>query len=578
MKKLFLLVLLIFSLFAVSCGGEEDAEENFQENDEAVAVSIRTVRDGSGTTAGCMGFIECIYPELSAIRFEITNDKGLQVFQQSNEREEINFKDLKLDGIPDVEHATLKIMIYGENRDHATWIGKASGLKFTKGKTTTVDIVLYPTSAAQKSEVSMPTDLNVPRFGHSATLLNDNRILVAGGFSACFTNVCKADKSVEIIDLESGEVTRLKDMNEERALHTVIPLSDGSVLFLGGVKTFVTSGQEEAFENYPLLPYVMEDAVMTIERYMPPYPKHNQSLNGFIEDTMNSNGEVETEAEIPFKPFQSIITKKINVSESDTETASKTLVILAGGVSSKGNPSKKSYKFTITEKNDKTVSIGTVKELAESEEPMLLPVLEYQNSTLFAAGGRPLNTEAAASIITENGSQNAGKPEHNIFFAQGVLADDKLYTFGGHEIDSKTGTFITSAKKTTETGEEVNETRLNAIRLWTLSDGTARTVKERIVSYGKNVAFPAVVKDSKNFIIVGGTSAANYFQRFNIKSPKLIDNPPQKMGDKRIMPGAVVVPAGVISEDDKQMIVITGGISSLDGNGTAVSSIKIKNL
>ena len=71
--------------------------------------------------------------------------------------------------------------------------------------------------------------LNVARFAHTATLLADGRVLVTGGFShGGFTN------TAEVYDPATGAWTRTGDMSTLRAGHSATLLQDGRVLVAGG--------------------------------------------------------------------------------------------------------------------------------------------------------------------------------------------------------------------------------------------------------------------------------------------------------------------------------------------------------
>jgi hypothetical protein len=62
------------------------------------------------------------------------------------------------------------------------------------------------------------------RDGHTATLLGDGRVLVAGG----------DDRSAELFDPTTGSFTPIGSMVVSRAFHSATLLDDGSVLLAGG--------------------------------------------------------------------------------------------------------------------------------------------------------------------------------------------------------------------------------------------------------------------------------------------------------------------------------------------------------
>ena len=68
------------------------------------------------------------------------------------------------------------------------------------------------------------------RGGHTATLLDDGRILVTGGLDADGDALASA----ELVDPATGEVTPAGGMTKPRALHSAILLADGDVLIVGG--------------------------------------------------------------------------------------------------------------------------------------------------------------------------------------------------------------------------------------------------------------------------------------------------------------------------------------------------------
>jgi hypothetical protein len=558
-NRSWLIFVLVSLFFLVSCGGDENGsaqEDSGDADGENASVSIRAVKD-----AGCTGMqIDCLSQQLAAISFQIRNGQGETIFQKSVERKDLGSKHLEFKGIKNAENATLVVAAFGVGNDGLPdlntpkWEGRASGLRFEKGKKTSVIILLYPRDA-QAKEISMPEELITARFGHTSTVLADGRVLVAGGFTICSSlGKCPASKKVEVIDLESGRIEELTDMAEERAMHTAIALNDGSVLFIGGVHTLDTNWQETAFGSFPLMRYVFSTPSVKIEKYMPSYPKYNMKANGFGSPVSNISEPLST-ADIPFSAFQSVLAERISDTSID--------VFLVGGLDENGEPSKRSYKFTVTETEEGTVSVGEVEELAESSEPMLLPALAYAGGSLIAAGGRPAASEHAASVISESGSEDIGSASDNIFFAKGLSANGSFYTFGGYGLDAGA----------------LAESNVNKMRKWNIQGRSVESSNDLLLTRGNNIVFPETAYDSKNgrLFVIGGTNAADLFQVINEGSFELYSKAPtHTMTDKRIMSSAAVVPAGVIG--DNPLIIISGGITSLDSAGSTVKSIKINNL
>src|SRR5512146_147571 len=83
---------------------------------------------------------------------------------------------------------------------------------------------------SQAGSITAATPMLEPRSGHSATLLQDGRVLVAGGMRR------NQDfyRSAEIYDPVTGQFSRTGDMNVARVGQAAVLLRSGQVLIVGG--------------------------------------------------------------------------------------------------------------------------------------------------------------------------------------------------------------------------------------------------------------------------------------------------------------------------------------------------------
>ncbi|MBO4441302.1 hypothetical protein J5834_04215 [bacterium] len=578
--SLFVWVLLASLLF-FSCGGSESAGDGEQASEPGF--SIRMVEHGCVKNTINSYSIK----NLTSITFMLLKDtevvykKTISIYDGTIESS-VHLKD-----IPKEAGLTLTILGYGSNPNLAYWFGKVTDLDFVTTPQTAIDVVLYPTTAffsennLSINTACLPQGLLTPRFGHSATLLPDNRILIAGGFTGCNSGKCPATKSVEIIDLESGTVELLSDMVEERGMHEAVLLSDGSVLMIGGVHGFgvrslVIDDSLPSVADFPSLTYGTMSATMKIERYTPSYPKHNMQQNGIGNEVSNISQEVHSSQPLPFARLQSIIAKTVTTPEQETAGEPRRIMVyLAGGIDTGNTPLTKVYRIEIVDNSlvDGTVSVSEVKELAsDSELAAVMPALGMAGDNLLVVGGRSDSAASQATLINSSTGKLSDHPisnDKNIFFSKSVNANDSVYMFGGYE--SSEGLLPTSRIR--RWTSETVQTSEKDLKLWNKQEGT--------------LAFPEIVYNSQNntFMVMGGAGGSSkedtnimhgnrIFQTYDASSLDL--KQASNTNFARIMPKGLVIPAGVLGESP--VLVITGGTTAFDGSGTVIDAIEFMNL
>lgn len=128
-------------------------------------------------------------------------------------------------------------------RFHHTATLLADGRVLIAGGATAGGENMSPTTAA--AELYDPAtgtfqrtgDLTQSRSGHTATLLPQGKVLIVGGSTnGGSTSTLLTLDSVEIYDVASGKFTRISPLTDAREGHTATLLQNGQVLIAGGMK------------------------------------------------------------------------------------------------------------------------------------------------------------------------------------------------------------------------------------------------------------------------------------------------------------------------------------------------------
>ncbi len=95
--------------------------------------------------------------------------------------------------------------------------------------------------------------MTVPRFNHTATLLTNGDVVVAGGYSSCGSS-CSAEASTELFDPVAGAFTSGPPEATGLAGHTGTLVANGNVLLIGGINAGVTLASDELYQPTSLTP------------------------------------------------------------------------------------------------------------------------------------------------------------------------------------------------------------------------------------------------------------------------------------------------------------------------------------
>ncbi len=116
-----------------------------------------------------------------------------------------------------------------------------------------------PTNAAEiydpvaNAFSTVTNGMNVPRFNHTASLLTNGKVLVAGGYSACSSS-CTSEASTETFDPVAGVFNLSQAIATPLAGQTSTLVANGNALFVGGINAGITLASDEWYQPTSLTP------------------------------------------------------------------------------------------------------------------------------------------------------------------------------------------------------------------------------------------------------------------------------------------------------------------------------------
>jgi hypothetical protein len=178
---------------------------------------------------------------------------------------------VKLDQVP---VGTERLVgLFGESSGTTIWRGVGQHVSITQGQDTPVDILM-----ARLADVTCargPDD--DPRAFHTATVLDDGKILLAGGAktgsdasgnAACGPGChnLSATASASLFDPSNGTFINVGTLQNARMFHVAVKLKDGRVIIAGGAQSALVHAPGDSTAPFPIVP---ADPVSAVEIFDP---------------------------------------------------------------------------------------------------------------------------------------------------------------------------------------------------------------------------------------------------------------------------------------------------------------------
>ncbi|MBN2495012.1 MAG: hypothetical protein JXR96_10510 [Deltaproteobacteria bacterium] len=363
--------------------------------------------------------------DITAYRICISADDMPRAICRDFDRE-LHPHGARVDGLPIGQERRVSFQGYDEAAGYAVrWCGRVSGVPIAEGRPTPVS--MYISACGGFTPVREP--MAYPRVMHTATVLPDGRVLIAGGFhglgvpSSCGVGTClplTATAALEIYDPATGAFAPVPDLalQQARGMHTASLLADGRVLVAGGARHALL----RAWNDDVPAPLLEVDAVLE---------QSGDSRAGRTAELVDlAAGTVE---EIPLGPESArALHGAIRLWNGD--------VVLMGGIRPADNqPLDTMERFAVKTEGFEALS-ATLRVPRQG-----LAVLPFESGTLLWGGNRPDGSLPGvfAEIVEQSGtgavalkvplfvgeSADLGAP--SLYSAGALLADGRAIVCGG---------------------------------------------------------------------------------------------------------------------------------------------------
>ncbi len=226
-------------------------------------------------------------------------------------------------------------------------------------------------------------DMSTPRAGHSATLLNDGRVLLIGGYSG---EGRPALATAEVFDPVSNQITAVGSLSVGRADHTATVMPDGEVLIAGGTDgsgvafatTEIFSPRDNRFRAGPVLtaPRAGHAAVLTDGRLV---------LIGGTADFVSALATTDVLESGVWSPGPRLIVRRLK--HAATVLPDRTVLVIGGAIDSEGRERLSSTE--ILDIDEDSSMLGP--ELSEGQYKLDGAVTALPDGQVVIAGGQRLD-------------------------------------------------------------------------------------------------------------------------------------------------------------------------------------------